>query len=133
MSFNIPFIPICERNYATVGEAIKLRGMLWPADHLVFNPTFKFYKRKGNEETLLGTDIPSIPRSYSSIAMYRIPDEDYQKNIALYCTTEYDCYYGDKIIHVGPEKSKECMIYIGKLGEEKPKECDIPEIIFTVK
>ncbi len=136
MSYYRPeFIPRCERNYATIGEVIKLRAMLWHADHF-FNPVYKFYKRKGNEETLLGIDIFSIPRPYSSIAMYRIPDEDYQQNVAFYSTTEYDCLKViDKelvTVHVGPEKSKECIMYIGKLGEPIPTECDIPTFIFGV-
>lgn len=134
MTSDIPFIPICDRTYATIGEAIKLRGMFWPADYF-FNPIFKFYKRKGNEEILIATDITF--RSYSNIAMYRIPDEDYQKNVAFYSTTEYSCLTViDKelvTVHVGPEKSKECVMYIGKLGEPKPQiDCDVLTTFFGV-
>lgn len=126
----INYVPnYCERTYARIGEKIifRFRGL----GQYFSNYTFKLYKKPGDTsgdtsgDILI--DIVTVEHEFYNYVQYRyeIPEDYYQQTVTFYIIIEYTYYVSkENIYKTTSVRSKECNMYIGKLGEELPSECD---------
>lgn len=118
----ITYIPNnCERTYARVGEKIvfRFRGLGQNTSRY----TFKLYKKPGD---ILIDTVEILENEFYMYIQYKyeIPEEYYQQTITFYIIMEYTYYLPrENIYKTTAVRSKECNMYIGKLGEESPIEC----------